>query len=67
MEKTFELKYSKKILLFLICNACILGIKPIILFFVANVGLSKIINIEVTMNTVCGTPGFCGKSPRILW
>ena len=27
----------------------------------ADFGLSKIIGAEVTTNTVCGTPGYCGR------
>lgn len=29
----------------------------------ADFGLSKIIDDQVTMKTVCGTPGYCGESP----
>lgn len=28
----------------------------------ADFGLSKIIDEQVTMKTVCGTPGYCGES-----
>lgn len=31
----------------------------------ADFGLSKIIDDQVTMKTVCGTPGYCGKCPPI--
>lgn len=27
----------------------------------ADFGLSKIIDDQVTMKTVCGTPGYCGE------
>lgn len=30
----------------------------------ADFGLSKIIDDQVTMKTVCGTPGYCGK---LVW
>lgn len=33
------------------------------LIFTADFGLSKIIDEQVTMKTVCGTPGYCGE----LW
>lgn len=29
----------------------------------ADFGLSKIIDDQVTMKTVCGTPGYCGEPP----
>ena len=29
--------------------------------FLADFGLSKIIGPEVQMQTVCGTPGYCGE------
>ena len=38
--------------------------KSLLLYFVADFGLSKIIDREVTMNTVCGTPGYCGEYAR---
>ena len=31
------------------------------ILFSADFGLSKIIGSEVTTNTVCGTPGYCGE------
>uniref|UniRef100_H3C9N2 Si:ch73-60h1.1 n=1 Tax=Tetraodon nigroviridis TaxID=99883 RepID=H3C9N2_TETNG len=32
----------------------------------ADFGLSKIIDDQVTMKTVCGTPGYCAAAPEIL-
>lgn len=29
--------------------------------FTADFGLSKIVDDQVTMKTVCGTPGYCGE------
>lgn len=34
------------------------------LSLIADFGLSKIIDDQVTMKTVCGTPGYCGESLR---
>lgn len=33
----------------------------VVLIFSADFGLSKIIDDQVTMKTVCGTPGYCGE------
>lgn len=32
----------------------------------ADFGLSKIIDDQVTMKTVCGTPGYCGEYRNIF-
>lgn len=34
--------------------------------FSADFGLSKMVSNDVTMQTVCGTPGYCGKLCRFL-
>ena len=33
---------------------------------IADFGLSKILTNNATMQTVCGTPGYCGKSEHSL-
>ena len=46
-------------------NVAILSKFPneISVFIPADFGLSKIIDEQVTMKTVCGTPGYCGEFP----
>lgn len=36
------------------------------LIFSADFGLSKIVDDQVTMKTVCGTPGYCGELVNIV-